>query len=390
MNSTIPVACGKPHRIEITSKSCNGDECNRAFYIYLPSIMCQSEEMENISVLPLVFVLHCFGCQAQSMFPWLEVASVFNFVMIIPEGLDSSWNAKYCCGYSLKNKIDDVGFLGEVINKVTSEMSVVRRDMIYGVGWSNGGYLVSLAANFFRSIVPIAGYQYDDDVMHSIENNQKSLSIFQHHSLNDNLVQYNGCCNNPLEAQCCCRISQSSPEQCMSVESSFDDWANNVNKCSSMEIAYKDQTRGIECRTGVGCSANSTLCIYEKAGHFGAKHFPMFDEVGDFFARNACESDGFGSWDSSERHCICKSGDAGNTVYCFRGSSGLKYSENATHEYGETWLKKLLVSSLLIATILAIYYRKLWKYQRRINKKGWESLSTVDADSSDIELTEHS
>lgn len=60
-------------------------------------------------------------------------------VLILPEGIQSSFNGKHCCGYALENGIDDVGYFKHLQTMLSDEYSFIKGKYSYGVGWSNGG-----------------------------------------------------------------------------------------------------------------------------------------------------------------------------------------------------------------------------------------------------------
>ncbi|OEU11639.1 hypothetical protein FRACYDRAFT_244757 [Fragilariopsis cylindrus CCMP1102] len=275
------------------------EECNRKYELYIPEILCDDNNNDNdndnvntsyYGSLPLVFAVHCLGCQAAAMENFEDIAKKYNFILDLEESF-----------------------------------SFIKKTMTYGVGWSNGAFMVTYASHLFRAVAPISGYMYefndilDDDDDYDIDSSSRSRpkGLFQHHSLNDRMVSYNGCCD---KSKCCCGISSSSSgknnnnQQCTSVDQAFDYW-NERNKCSGdVTTTYTDKERGIECRAGVGCTANTTLCVYEHSGHFNSgsfsRSFPMFQEVGEFFARDACSMNQ-GQWDTIHTQCDCD--DSGGT-----------------------------------------------------------------------------
>ena len=342
------------------------EECNRKYELYIPEILCDDNDNVNTSYyygsLPLVFAVHCLGCQAAAMEHFEDIAKKYNFILVRPEGIQKSWNAKYCCGYALSENIDDVGFLTQIIEDLEESFSFIKKTMTYGVGWSNGAFMVTYASHLFRAVAPISGYMYDyndildddyDDVDSSRSRRPKGL--FQHHSLNDRMVSYNGCCD---KSKCCCGISSSSSgknnnhqQSCTSVDQAFDYW-NERNQCSGdVTTTYTDKELGIECRAGVGCTSNTTLCVYEHSGHFNSgsfsRSFPMFQEVGEFFARDACSMNQ-GQWDTIHTQCDCDdSGGTNNNAQ--QSQSSLSYCSAVTSTSTTTITENInsLDSSLL-------------------------------------------
>ena len=68
----------------------------------------------------------------------------------------------------------------------------MRVDVAYAMGWSNGGYLVTLDSFMFRAMVPIPRHIYDE--IEDVNNPTSPVSLFMHHSVADPLVFFCGCC----------------------------------------------------------------------------------------------------------------------------------------------------------------------------------------------------
>ena len=162
-------------------KEKNPDDCNRTFYIYLPSIVCdgrrtaQRRELQSsnndapdessstpaspfqsnepIGTLPLIFAIHCFGCTPHSIADSFAThANTHNAVLVLPQGLQNSFNARHCCGYALENDVDDVGFMKYIQTTLSEEYDFVDKEYSYGVGWSNGGMYFFFEGVYFSSV----------------------------------------------------------------------------------------------------------------------------------------------------------------------------------------------------------------------------------------------
>ncbi len=384
--------CGtSKHQIQMDQDSCGNreEDCNRTFHLYIPEHLCDNGDSDTkpeakIGTLPLVFAVHCFGCNANAMVKFETVAKDFNFVLVRPEGVESSWNAKYCCGYALDRKLNDAGFFARIIDNIDESFDFVSRGMVYGAGWSNGGYMVTYAAHLFRSISPIAGYQYGD--IEAI-NHGSPTGLFQHHSLNDQYVSFNGCCSNTTMKKCCCGISEEGGDQCTSADQAFEDWASKVNGCSgSATTTYIDKRRGVECRSADGCNSNTTLCVYKQSDHFNrgsfSKGFPMFNEVGDFFARDACLMNE-GKWNSESKTCSCANKQS-SWIYCSGETNSLLGVEES---FGSkiSFVSGGLVSLAVFLSLLSL--KRILGYQTSGLPKKYDRWNRVPLDeSSGIEL----
>eukprot|EP00584_Thalassiosira_punctigera_P016517 CAMPEP_0172551704 /NCGR_PEP_ID=MMETSP1067-20121228/40206_1 /TAXON_ID=265564 ORGANISM="Thalassiosira punctigera, Strain Tpunct2005C2" /NCGR_SAMPLE_ID=MMETSP1067 /ASSEMBLY_ACC=CAM_ASM_000444 /LENGTH=501 /DNA_ID=CAMNT_0013339517 /DNA_START=103 /DNA_END=1608 /DNA_ORIENTATION=+ len=262
--------CNQKRDVEIPDcKEKNPGDCHRTFHLYLPRIICDNgsksrglkrtgdttdstdeqpvfTSVESVGTLPLVFAIHCFGCKAESINTFIAHADKSNAVLVIPEGLHSSFNARHCCGYAVENEIDDVGFLKNIQTSLSDEYPFIQSDYSYAVGWSNGGFMVMHAASLFRSISPISGYQYDIDPSVKkggtfcvdgicVDAPGSGKGIFLHHSVDDTFVRPTGCCNDPNTPKCCCNIAA---DTCVPIMQVAQNWALEVNGC---ELAEKDE-----------------------------------------------------------------------------------------------------------------------------------------------------
>ena len=381
------------------------DVGERTYFLYIPSSLCSSPDTTNgdeaqaadlqSDTVPIVFVLHCFGCTAKTMMHMTKISDTYSFVMVIPEGISSSWNSKYCCGYALDNGIDDVGFLSRIIETVESDTDgLVSKDAAYGIGWSNGGYMVTYAAGLFRAIAPISGHIYDvQEDIHPARTADSATAIFMHHSANDPYVRMAGCCTDSSMPKCCCGISQH-VNACISAEGVLRSWAVDVNGCASdsaMSLSMEDNSRGVTCHTigGVGCRANSTICVHSTEAHFNKPSFEaafkMHDEIGDFFARDACSINA-GTWSAEDRRCKCDSASAGGR-YCLLGSlaTGGVASTKAS-PVGESSKDKHLSSSSssasfvgLSGTVFIIFFLSV-QWLKRHKPDIWSEASEVRKD----------
>lgn len=254
-----PIKCIEKRKIEIPDcKETNPRDCRRSFLLYLPDIVCGGDgrgpgrllehssdtppgnnadepAMETVvGTLPLVFGIHCFGCTTASISTFIEHANAHNVVLVLPQGIQNSFNARHCCGYALANEIDDVGFLKYIQSTLSDEYEFVQSDFSYAVGWSNGGFMVMHAASLFRSISPISGYipEIDQSLTKGgtfcvdnicVDAPGAGKGIFLHHSVDDQLVRPTGCCNDPDLPKCCCNIAA---DTCSSVTDVASNWAD--------------------------------------------------------------------------------------------------------------------------------------------------------------------
>jgi len=98
--------------------------------------------------LPLVILLHGAGDNAAAFAAETQMAPAADrehMLLAVPDGTGDTpdrlgWNAQFCCGVAVTRKIDDIGFIGAVIDRVAAERPVDRA-RIYVTGMSNGAML---------------------------------------------------------------------------------------------------------------------------------------------------------------------------------------------------------------------------------------------------------
>jgi polyhydroxybutyrate depolymerase len=182
-------AFGLPARTE--SKTLKFGGRTRTYLIHRP------EEYDGKTPLPLVLVLHGATQSAagiERMSGMSAKADKENFLVAFPAGTSRSglvptWNAGACCGYALTNKVDDVGFLRALIDRLEHDYTVDRK-RIFVTGISNGGMmsyrLACELADRIAAIAPVEGAQ-DLECRPS-----EPVSVIVFHGTADLLVPYKG------------------------------------------------------------------------------------------------------------------------------------------------------------------------------------------------------
>lgn len=116
---------------------------------------------------PLVVALHGgtgWGAQFAANSGFDEVAEAHGVVVAYPDGVGigpdegtlRTWNAGYCCGPAANTNVDDVTFVRQLIDDISSQVSI-DPDRVYVLGHSNGGMLAyRLACELSDRIAAIA------------------------------------------------------------------------------------------------------------------------------------------------------------------------------------------------------------------------------------------
>jgi polyhydroxybutyrate depolymerase len=95
------------------------------------------------SATSLVLVFHGYTQDAAGIEQQTEMDPVSDghgFIAVYPQGLGNSWNAGSCCGSSSQQGVDDVAFVGALLDKLKTEYCVDDK-RVFSAGFSNGGML---------------------------------------------------------------------------------------------------------------------------------------------------------------------------------------------------------------------------------------------------------
>lgn len=252
----------------------------RQYWLRLPAT-CDPD-----ATLPTLVLVHCYGCSASNeLSKYADTADEFGFAIVAPEGLGNSFNAPHCCGQSHRRGVDDVGFIDAAV-AAAGARARLSTTALFAAGFSNGGFMVShlpsTSALRWAAISPAAGHEYA--VL-----SKRPLPVYMHHCAEDRMVSPNGCCVTDGQPTCCCGIGLHR-NACVPTLSLHREWMS-INRCSG-EVSAPGPA-GTDCYVGVGCEANTTLCMHHNCIHpQWASEFPAARSVLDFFARVACEGAG--------------------------------------------------------------------------------------------------
>lgn len=149
---------------------------------------------------PMLLALHGGGgdmdYQAQN-YGIVEKSDQAGFIAVFPNGTSrfasgilATWNAETCCGRAVEQKVDDVGFLKAVIDRVATQVSV-DKSRIYATGMSNGGLMsYRLACELpgtIRAIAPVAGTDNTNVCKPS-----RPVPVIHFHAKDDSHVLFDG------------------------------------------------------------------------------------------------------------------------------------------------------------------------------------------------------
>jgi polyhydroxybutyrate depolymerase len=135
------------------------DGRRRTYRVYIPSHLPSHPA-------PLLVALHGgtgWGVQFERNSGFDALAERDGFIVVYPDGVGAgvaettmrTWNAGSCCGPAARKKVDDVGFIRQLI--VTLERTYpVDRTRVFAAGHSNGGFMAyRLACELSDRIVAV-------------------------------------------------------------------------------------------------------------------------------------------------------------------------------------------------------------------------------------------
>jgi polyhydroxybutyrate depolymerase len=141
---------------------------------------------------PLVMMLHGgfgSGAQAERAYGWDGAADEGRFLVAYPDGVAKAWNAGTCCGFPMRRGVDDVGFLGALLDHLVATEGA-DPDRLYVAGMSNGAMMAyRLACELpgkLAAIGPVAG------TMTVGCETGAPTSVLHIHGLDDRNVRYEG------------------------------------------------------------------------------------------------------------------------------------------------------------------------------------------------------
>jgi polyhydroxybutyrate depolymerase len=214
-----------------------------------------------------VFALHGGGgsmdIQANDAFyGQISKSEQAGYVVVFPNGLSkrksgmlATWNAGNCCAQARDKDVDDVGFVREVIQRLSAQLNIDAQ-RIFADGISNGGMMAYRLAcempDVFKAIASVAGTDNTRACSPKLP-----ISILHIHARNDDTELFDGGAGR----------KSSRVTEFVSVPDSIAKWVK-LNGCNAAPQrvfenagAYCDAYR--PCRGGVEVK----LCVTVTGGH---------------------------------------------------------------------------------------------------------------------------
>ncbi len=147
---------------------------------------------------PVVLAFHGGGSNAKGFvrFSGLnDTADKSGFLVVYPQGTGliariRTWNGGKCCGYAMKNKIDDVDFVRKLLDDL-EKVANVNRKRVYATGMSNGAivsyYLANKLADRIAAIAPVGA-----PMMTETCNPKRPVPVIHFHGTDDAFAPFKG------------------------------------------------------------------------------------------------------------------------------------------------------------------------------------------------------
>ncbi|HET7794620.1 MAG TPA: PHB depolymerase family esterase [Rhizobacter sp.] len=246
--------------------------------------------------MPVVFSLHGGGgnmdLQANdSFYGQISKADQAGYVAVFPNGYSrlrsgklATWNAGHCCGAARDNGSDDVGFIREIVQRLSVQPGIDAQ-RFYVDGMSNGGMMSYRLAcempEVFKAIAAVAG---TDNTRECAP--KSPISILHIHAKDDPLELFDGGAGRQRAAV----------TSFVSVPDSVAKWVR-LNARNPTPKRVLDQADA-HCDAYTGCrgGVEVKLCVTETGGHSwpggkkprggaaGSTAFSATDLIWDFFS----------------------------------------------------------------------------------------------------------
>lgn len=164
----------------------------RTYFVHIP------KSYDGTRPFPVVLAFHGGGSNAQQMARFCglnDKAEKAGFLVVYPNGTGRleealTWNGGNCCGYAMRNTVDDVAFTRALLDDLAK---VVKLDSkrVYATGISNGAImayrLASELSDRIAAIAPVSGPMGTETC-----NPTRPVPVLHFHGTDDDFAPFNG------------------------------------------------------------------------------------------------------------------------------------------------------------------------------------------------------
>lgn len=253
------------------SVSVNGQD--RSYVLHIPPGVAE------LAPVPVVIIFHDAThtvSQMRSMTDFDDLADQNGIVLIYPRGVGTAWNGGGCCSIPVKDNVDDVKFVQQILSDL-EPMITVDTNRIYAAGSGNGAIMAYRLAcemsGTLAGIAAVGGPLFYDQCQP-----ENAVAVLHVHGLDDPIVPYVG--GESIEGG----LPTFPP-----VEQGISQWAQ-WNGCS--ESPDVNTSGSVTHTVYSGCQANTAVELYTIEGlehawpvpsGTGEASFPATQTIWDFF-----------------------------------------------------------------------------------------------------------
>ena len=164
----------------------------RSYLVHVP------RSYDGLKPVSVVLAFHGGASNAAQMVHFCglnEKADEAGFLVVYPNGTGRTeqfltWNAGNCCGYAKDQKVDDVEFVGKLLDDLAG-VANIDADRVYATGMSNGGMMSYLLAaklsDRIAAIAPVGGPMGIAEC-----HPERPVSVLHFHGLDDKFAPFKG------------------------------------------------------------------------------------------------------------------------------------------------------------------------------------------------------
>jgi polyhydroxybutyrate depolymerase len=216
----------------------------------------------------LLLVFHGGGGNPEQVLQSSDIvarAAKENWILVAPAGSGRfarllTWNVGFGFGYTMRTKVDDIGFVRYLLEVLKSKYSI-DANRVYATGISNGGILCHLLAAELSDqiaaigpIVATAGGRAKEQRLWTIPATpNRAVSVIAFNGALDERV--------PSEGGWQKRFTGHDPVEMWSVKQTIDFWVRH-NRCNETPTVENNEVKQYRRFTHSGCRAGSEVTQY--------------------------------------------------------------------------------------------------------------------------------
>ncbi len=174
------------------TRSVQVDGRTRSYLVHVP------KRYDGTTPFPVVLCFHGGGGNADQMQRYCGLnakADRAGFIVVYPRGTGrieriATWNGGNCCGYAMRNKVDDVTFVRWLLDDL-GRVAKIDSKRVYATGISNGGIisyrLADELSGRIAAIAPVGG-----PMGTATCNPKRAVSVIHFHGTDDEFAPFAG------------------------------------------------------------------------------------------------------------------------------------------------------------------------------------------------------